>query len=299
MIRKPTVTIGIPAYNEEANIRHVLSDLLRQKKQGFKLVKIIVISDQSTDDTVGEINKVKSKVIKLIENSKRLGQGKSQNKIIKKTTGDILVLLNADVVIKDKLFIKKLISPIISKKADFTSGNIFPLRPRNYFEKILYVSVLLKKDINKKINNGDNVLTCHGPARAFSKKYYSNFSFKTSVGEDAYSYFWGKSRGFIYKYVVGAILNYKLPENFKDHENQSIRFLKSEKLMEENFGKGETKSYRLPVGIAFKYLLKHLIKNPIEIVVYIAIHFLIKIRSVYKKSDERWVMSTSSKVLRL
>jgi len=46
-----TVSIGIPAYNEEANIGKLLSSLIKQKEAGFIIKEIIVVSDQSTDKT--------------------------------------------------------------------------------------------------------------------------------------------------------------------------------------------------------------------------------------------------------
>ena len=52
MRKKLTVTIGIPAYNEEANVRNLLVSLLAQKETNFKLQEIIVVSDGSTDKTV-------------------------------------------------------------------------------------------------------------------------------------------------------------------------------------------------------------------------------------------------------
>lgn len=298
MKKKPTVTIGIPAYNEEANIGYLLRDLLKQKRDSFILEKIVVNSDGSRDGTLKEVNKIKSSSVKLIVNKNRKGQAERQNEVIKTTSSDILVLLNADVAVKNKFFLKRLILPIIDNKADYTSGNILPLKPSNYFDKILFVSVLLKKDIYDNFNDGDNVLTCHGPARAFSKKYYRSFSFRTSIGEDAYSYFWGKEKGFVYKYAADAILYYMLPGNYKDHENQSVRFLKSSKIMEEKFGKDATRSYKLPTGLTFKYLFIHFLKTPVEIVAYIAILIFIKFTSIYKNIDEQWTMSTSSKVLK-
>ena len=38
------VTIGIPAYNEEANIAFLLEDILKQRQETFQLKKILVIS---------------------------------------------------------------------------------------------------------------------------------------------------------------------------------------------------------------------------------------------------------------
>ena len=56
--RKPTVTIGIPAYNESANIGRLINDVLGQKQNHFRLAKIIVVSDCSSDATVSIVKKI-------------------------------------------------------------------------------------------------------------------------------------------------------------------------------------------------------------------------------------------------
>ena len=50
MKTKPTVTIGIPAYNEEANISYLLEDLLGQKKLLGDLDLLVQKVSGQTDD---------------------------------------------------------------------------------------------------------------------------------------------------------------------------------------------------------------------------------------------------------
>ena len=58
--KKPTLSIGIPAFNEEANIYFLLKDLLSQKMDQFNLERIIVNSDGSTDDTIEQVKRIKN-----------------------------------------------------------------------------------------------------------------------------------------------------------------------------------------------------------------------------------------------
>ena len=52
MSSKPTVTVGISAYNEEHAFPALLESLLKQSQTSFVFEKIIVVSDGSTDNTV-------------------------------------------------------------------------------------------------------------------------------------------------------------------------------------------------------------------------------------------------------
>src|SRR5690242_10839999 len=97
-MKKLSVSVGIPAYNEEANIKALLLSILSQKGNNFTLKEIIVVSDCSNDNTVAEVKNVKSKKIILIQNRKRSGAAIGQNKIVDFFSGEVLVIFNADVI---------------------------------------------------------------------------------------------------------------------------------------------------------------------------------------------------------
>ncbi len=99
--RVPTVTVGIPAYNEERNIREILEGILAQEEDGFRIEKIIVASDGSTDKTADIVRSFRDPRIQLIAGRENRGQNYRQNQIIDHTNSDILVLFNADIIIGD------------------------------------------------------------------------------------------------------------------------------------------------------------------------------------------------------
>ena len=79
--QKLTVTVGIPAYNESANITHLLRALLEQKDNGFVLESIIVMSDGSTDDMVARAQSVNDPRITVVHEIERLGKPSRVNQI--------------------------------------------------------------------------------------------------------------------------------------------------------------------------------------------------------------------------
>jgi glycosyltransferase involved in cell wall biosynthesis len=139
-----TVSIGIPAYNEEANIKYLLRDLFVQKTSGLSFKKIIVYSDGSTDSTISIIRKLKSKKIQLITGSKRQGISHALNRIVLAANSEILILLNADTRIKDKKFLLKITKPIIECRADIVSTKLAELPPKSIFEKVVYAGMKFK-----------------------------------------------------------------------------------------------------------------------------------------------------------
>lgn len=300
MNNKPTVTIGIPAYNEEANIGYLLNELLGQKQEGYEIEKIIVASDGGNDKTNEIVSEFKGNGVKLIRGRSRKGAPIRQNQIIKLCNSDILVLLNADIAIYDEYFLGRLIAPIIKHGADLVSGSLIPTAPKTLTEKILYVSFLFKKSMYEKYNGGRNVYTCYGAVRAFSKRLYKGFKFGNFAAEDAYSYFYCNMLGFKYFYAKEAQAYFKLPDNIRDHEKQSVRFFYSKKKFSQEFGKKFVEAeYKLPFISGVLIFMKYLIKHPINFTFYLFIVALMRIKSFFAKDiTGMWQISPSSKVLR-
>ncbi len=294
-----TITVGIPAFNEEANIGFILKDLLAQNTKDFKIEAIVVNSDGSRDRTVKEALKIKDKRIIVLDNKKRTGRVYRQNQIFKISDSDALVLIDADTQIKDKNFLKKITAPIFAERADLTSVKVQELAHTNLFGRSLKTSMKLKKQIFESINSGNNLYTCHGRARGFSKKLYKKIKFKDSINEDAFSYLYAITKGFKYKYVSSTEIFYQLPENIDDHQYQSIRYLKSKSLLNKYFGKEIVESnYRLPLVKSLIIASKYFIKNPIEVIIYLFVFASSILKSKSQRSENTWVISQSSKRLR-
>ena len=222
-----TITIGIPAFNEENNIGKLLQDISNQDLRGFNLEQVILASDGSTDMTIRIARKFKTLPLKIFNNKERKGVAEVQNQISENSSSDVLVILNADIRILDPEFIRLIVEPILEDKADLVSGRLEEVDGKNHFEVVLQTSMKIKRVIFEKFNDGNNLFTCYGVARAFSKRLYSELRYKNSVGEDAYSYLFCISNNFKYRHMKNAIAFYKLPDNMGDHEKQSIRFVQS------------------------------------------------------------------------
>lgn len=299
-MNKKTITIGIPAFNEEANIEFLLKDLISQNISDSVIDKIIVVSDGSTDKTVEIVKNINYSKIKLIIKKNREGLAKAENDIFSNSDSDIVVLLNADIEISDKRFISELIKPILRKKADLTCIRMTELEEKSFIGKILKSSMEFKMSVFENYKNGDNIYTCHGTARAFSRTLYKCLNFRESVGEDAYSYLFTKFNKFKYQYVNGITGYYKVPTNYKDHEKQSLRFLQSKKKFINEFGEDfVVGNYHLPTALLILMGLKYIAKYPVQMFLYVFIYSGIKIKSQFaSKINDTWEISKSSKVLR-
>lgn len=294
---KLTVTIGIPAYNEEANIKYLLDALLNQKTKDINLERIIVLSDGSTDQTNQLVQSVRDSRIKLLTNPKRLGLNESQNRILKASTSDILVLLDADVLPKDDNFLIKITEPIRDKKADLVSCKLHSLRVSSFYGRIITNSNELKRDIYQHLDNPHNIYLCNGNQRAFSKRLYQEIKWPEDIPEDAYSYLYAISHGFTFRYTNEAIILFHPPSNFQDHLRQHRRFISGKIALKKYFTKELLdEEYFIPRSLLFKMIIEYAHKRPLSIPLYLFIMFIMKFTKTSNSSDQsKYEIAKSSK----
>ena len=297
-VKKLTVTIGIPAYNEEKNIKFLIESLLKQILQNVILEEIIVVSDGSTDRMVPILKSIRDSRLIVVDRKKRVGLNQTQNEIVRRTKGDILVLLNADVLPKDKFFIQLLIVPLlIDKKIGIVGANTVSLPSRNILERVLANSHELKQFMYSRIKGGNNVYMCHGRGRAFSKKLYKKITWPDNCPEDAYSYFFCVTNGFKFIFNKEASVLFRSPSNIKGHIAQSNRFIHGKKILKNYFGKEIIrKEYVIPKDIMLKTILFFTFKNPLSTPLYIAVNVFIRIFKNYEPHHHsKYEISASSK----
>ena len=113
------LTIIIPAYNETRTISKLLTKIfnLNIKKQ------VIVIDDNSSDDTKDKILKFKKKIDKIIFHKKNLGKGSAIKSAQKFVKGDYVIIQDADLEYNPKdilIMLKKIES---NNKIDVLYGS--------------------------------------------------------------------------------------------------------------------------------------------------------------------------------
>lgn len=91
----PTMSVVIPAHNEENGIHSKLLNLLQQEYPADRL-EILVGNDGSSDRTEEIVREFASAGVRLINASSQSGKSAIQNRMVLQSHGDILVFTDAD-----------------------------------------------------------------------------------------------------------------------------------------------------------------------------------------------------------
>ena len=93
-------SIGIMAYNEEANIARTLDAVLYQQGPSMRIEEIIVVASGCTDRTVPIVLEIalKEPRVHLCVQEKREGKASAINLFLKQATSPIVILIGADII---------------------------------------------------------------------------------------------------------------------------------------------------------------------------------------------------------
>jgi glycosyltransferase involved in cell wall biosynthesis len=293
--KKLNISIGIPAYNEEANIQKLLKSILMQTETGFNLSEIIVVSDGSSDKTQVKVLEMNDNRIKLINHNLRHGKSSSLKEIIQIFKGDLLFLLDADIYIKDKNLFEKIVNNTEFNKAGVVSINAMPKKAINSFQKFINAGFNAMKDISLKWNNGQNYLSFKGCFLGMNR----NFAKKTNinpelVNNDIYFYLQAKKLGYSPVYLDNAKVYFKSPMNLTDHLKQNERFRNSRDEMQKLFHNDIKSEYKISSKIYLSTIIKNLLINPFYFTGYLMLKAYTEINR-RNQSSHIWNIAVSTK----
>jgi len=123
-----TLSILIPVYNEALTLEKILDAVCGVELIGDLQKDIIIINDGSTDDSeqraLRYINKHPSYSIRYLKHNQNLGKGAAIQTGIRESTGDFLVIQDADLEYNPEEY-NSLLEPIIEGRADVVYGSRF------------------------------------------------------------------------------------------------------------------------------------------------------------------------------
>jgi dolichol-phosphate mannosyltransferase len=165
------LSIIIPVYNEKKTLFKVLKSIEKVNVGPIKK-EIIIVDDFSKDGTRNILKKVKKKEIKIIYHKMNYGKGFAIRTGLEKSTGDIILIQDADLEYNPSDY-KKLLKPILSGSAQVVYGSRFmnknkKIKFNSFFLGNKFLSFLVTLLYHHKITDME---TCY---KVFKKEVFEN-----------------------------------------------------------------------------------------------------------------------------
>jgi glycosyltransferase involved in cell wall biosynthesis len=253
------ITIGIPTFNEEKNIQGFFDNIKNQALVQKQIVQIIFIDD-SSDGTPLIIQKIRKENpdynIELHHNEKRSGAANAWNIIFKKSRGDTLVLLDADIKL-EKYCIYNLINSI-NERTGLCASNTQPIVEENniYSQASAFIALWLHSIRRLGISQ----YTTMGRALAIQSEGLKDIQIPSdTIAIDLFIQCKILEKGKNVIYNENAKIFFKTPLNKEDFLNQVTRSIIGHKQLKSYT---EKFSFNLPPFTTLREFIKTFVAHP-------------------------------------
>lgn len=304
-MKKRTMSVGIPAHNEEKNVPLLLASLLKQEGE-FTLDAIYIVCDGCTDKTAFVARKIAKKnqhlPIVVIDDGERVGQFKRLEQIYKICTSDILLTLDADTVLADNHVLELITTAFKNKKVGLVGGHNQPVPGKNLLENVINTGAILWYETVKDINQGHTIHTHHSPISAVRTSLVKDLHFPNHViANDDFLYFKILRKGYQYFHEPRAKSWYREPTTLHDYFTQATRFITAKESIIEYFGPEVRSAYMITTKQKLTGIMRMMIKQPILTPLSILLNILLRqLKASYLEHYHNahiWTRISSSKDL--
>lgn len=181
-----TVSVGIPAHNEESSLPQLLASIVSQKLDRGILERVYIVTDGCTDRTA-EVTREwmqRDARVVLLDDGKRMGKSGRLNQLYQVCTSDILVTLDADTALSGDRVIDNLLAPFADPEVGVVAGNDQPLPARTWLERILVARTAWWYQVRRDFNGGDNLENSSGRCYALRQSFMKRCFFAPGALQD-------------------------------------------------------------------------------------------------------------------
>ncbi|OGK45143.1 hypothetical protein A2957_03375 [Candidatus Roizmanbacteria bacterium RIFCSPLOWO2_01_FULL_38_11] len=168
-MKKANVTVLIPVYNESKTIAKIIETM----KSSQYINEIICIDDASTDST-GEILK-KIPNIEAITLKKNQGKASAIGKGIRKAKGDIILMIDGDLIGLNVGHVEQLITPLLQNDYDYSIGWILGGFVNSLTKPLTGERAYFKRDLTPLLDKMVNM--------GYGLELFLNYHFKEKKGK--------------------------------------------------------------------------------------------------------------------
>ena len=134
MMKTLTCSIGVMAYNEEANIKYLLESLLNQRLFSCKIREITVVASGCTDNTITIVESIAkfNSIVKLLVQKRREGKASAIDLFLSVAKGDVVIIESGDTIPEEDT-IENLVLPLKDPNVGMTGARPVPVNSSDTF----------------------------------------------------------------------------------------------------------------------------------------------------------------------
>mgnify|MGYP001574455158 CR=1 FL=1 len=219
-----SLSIIIAVYNEEKNIKNILTKLAMQSSS-YEVREIIVVSSGSTDKTDKIIQSIQSPLITLVQEKTRNGKVSALKEAVPFISGDYVLLIDGDVDVEDN-FVRECFSCIQNKRVPCT-GKVIPIpTKRRFFYKLSVVGCEAWNALRYENDQVGTFLYPSGYTMILSRSDFIDgikIIDKTTINDDGLLSLVLFQRGILFHYCDNLQVYATFPQSFRDFFRQKIR----------------------------------------------------------------------------
>lgn len=166
--KKYSVSVLIPAYNEEGSIEATVKHVLDSDYENIK--EILILNDGSSDNTRLISERLAKEFLKVrVINKKNSGKADSLNYGIKMAKGELIAVVDADSY-PNKDAIRKLVAYFSDEKVGASTCPILVRNKNRFFEKLQAIEYAAIAITRKLLEAVDAIYVTPGPLALYRKK---------------------------------------------------------------------------------------------------------------------------------
>ncbi len=284
----PSVTIVIPAYNEEKVIENTIKSALNLNYPKNK-TEVIAVNHGSTDRTLSIMNKYRDK-IKIISIEKRPDErkGAPMNAALKVAKGEFFVCLDAD-SIPEKDALLKILPHFSDKDVACVLPSMKVDKPKSFWQKAQWIEYIVNMFYKKLMTNLNCIHVAPGPFSVYRTcvlRKVGGYNEKNITEDLEITYKLQKNQYKIIQLLDTQVLT-KSPQTFKQLYSQRNRWFKGAFLTTIQYRKmlfnkkyGDFAMIQLPVVIISGILAITLLLTSAYYALQPRLDFLVKMRTI-------------------
>ncbi len=165
----PSLSVIIPAYNEEESIELTISSILKSDYPKDKF-EIIVVDDGSKDKTYEIAKRFKKNLVRVFT-KKNNGKGSALNFAIKKAKGEIIITMDADTTADNKSA-KEMVRFFKDPKVAAVTPAMVTIKPENIWQRIQYIEYITGLFLRKAFASVNANYITPGAFSAYRKSFF-------------------------------------------------------------------------------------------------------------------------------